>query len=263
MTATIATTTATDRVGRVGLVAAGVTAVAMVATPLARRGGVMRRVLTNAVVGALFTSTTSRAVQRWGAGRGVVTAAAIAVGTAAVERVGTRTGIPFGRYHYTSTLRPQVKGIPAAVPLAWFAMALPARETAHAALGRTSTPRRRMVLGAAALTAWDLFLDPQMVGEGFWAWRRQGRYRGIPLTNYVGWFAIGLVVMAVLERALPVDDDDAGDTALVATYSAMTAMEGVGFAVFFRDRMVAGVGTAAMAPVALAGLWGQWRRRRG
>lgn len=246
---------------RAGGVAAGVTALAMVATPLAPQGGAVRRVLTTAVVTGLFTSTTARAVRRWGMGRGGVTAAAVAVGTAAVERLGTRTGVPFGRYHYTTRLQPQVKGVPAVVPLAWFAMALPARETAHAALGARSTHRNRMLLGAAALTAWDAFLDPQMVGEGFWAWRRRGRYRGIPLTNYAGWFATAMVVMAVLDRALPVDDD--ADAALVGTYGAMAAMESVGFAVFFRDRVVAVVGTLAMAPIAVAGAWGWWRRRAG
>ena len=81
-----------------------------------------------------------------------------------------RPGFPFGRYGYTGALRPQVAGVPAIVPLAWFAMALPAREAAHAALGPRSNPATRIVLGAAALTAWDLFLDPQMVGEGYWGW---------------------------------------------------------------------------------------------
>jgi uncharacterized membrane protein len=251
----------TGMISRVGGVAAGVTAVAMVATPLARQGGVVRRVLTSAVVTGLFTSTTSRAVSRWGGGRGGVTAAAVAVGTAAVERLGTRTGVPFGRYHYTPRLQPQVKGVPAVVPLAWFAMALPARETAHAALGARSNRRNRVLLGAAALTAWDAFLDPQMVAEGFWAWKRAGRYRGIPFTNYLGWFATAVVVMAVLERALPVDDEP--DAALVGTYGAMAAMESVGFAVFFRDRVVAAVGTTAMAPIAVAGALGWWRGRRG
>jgi len=140
-------------------------------------------------------------------------------------------------------------------------MALPARETAHAALGARSNRRNRVLEGAAALTAWDAFLDPQMVGEGFWAWRRQGRYRGIPLTNYLGWFATTAVVMAALDRALPVETE--ADPGLVATYGAMTAMESVGFAVFFRDRVVAAVGTAAMAPIAVAGAVGWWRSRRG
>ncbi len=42
-----------------------------------------------------------------------------------------------------------------------------------------------------------------MVGEGYWVWARRGIYRGIPLGNYLGWFATGLGVMAILERALP------------------------------------------------------------
>ena len=33
---------------------------------------------------------------------------------------------------------------------------------------------RRIALGAAALTAWDLFLDPQMTAEGYWRWDRGG-----------------------------------------------------------------------------------------
>ena len=59
-----------------------------------------------------------------------------------------------------------------------------------------STPVTRIALGSAALTAWDLFLDPQMVGEGYWVWARRGLYRGIPLGNFVGWFLTGLGVMA-------------------------------------------------------------------
>ena len=129
------------------------------------------------------------AARRWGRPRAVAAAATIAAATTAIERLGTTTGRPFGRYRYSGALRPTVAGVPALVPLAWFAMALPAREVAHAALGSRSNPWARMALGAAALTAWDLFLDPQMAAEGYWRWDGPGRYRGIPLTNYAGWLA--------------------------------------------------------------------------
>ena len=130
--------------------------------------------------------------------------------------------------------------VPAIVPLAWFALGLPARETAHAALGARSTPVTRIALGSAALTAWDLFLDPQMVGEGYWRWARHGVYRGIPLTNYLGWFVTGLGVMALLEAALP-PADEAGDAdgALIGEYAYMGVMETIGFARYFRDPVVA------------------------
>jgi putative membrane protein len=99
------------------------------------------------------------------------------------------------------------------------------------------------------LTAWDLFLDPQMVAEGFWRWTRPGRYRGVPLTNFGGWFAAGVAVMAILDRVLP-PDDPAPD--LVAEYAVMAAMETVGFAAFFRDGVVAVVGGLTMLPIAVA-----------
>jgi uncharacterized membrane protein len=234
---------------------AGVTLAGMIATPLASRGGPVRRVLSSVVVSGLAATTGLVAARRWGPARAAAAAGGVAVSTALVERIGTRTGWPFGGYGYTGALRPQVGGVPAIVPAAWFAMAVPAREAAHAALGHRSTRTTRIVLGAAALTAWDLFLDPQMVGEGYWAWHRRGRYRGIPFSNYVGWLVTGLGVMALLELALPVDDNrtltDAPDAALVGEYAVMAAMETLGFAMFFRDRVVAAVGGIGMLPVAV------------
>ena len=41
-----------------------------------------------------------------------------AVATGVVERVGTQTGLPFGRYAYTGALQPQVAHVPVIVPLA-------------------------------------------------------------------------------------------------------------------------------------------------
>ena len=239
--------------------AGALTWLAMVATPLNRRGGGARRALSSAVVGGLAVTTAAAAARRWGWGRSATTAGSIAAATAVVERVGTETGWPFGGYSYTPALRPQIAGVPAIVPLAWFAMAVPARETAHAALGDRSRPVTRIVGGSLALTAWDLFLDPQMVGEGYWRWARRGRYRGIPLSNFVGWFVTGLGVMALLELALPVGEPGDGDERsgdLVAVYATMAVMETVGFAAFFRDRSVAAVGGAAMLPVAAAGVVG-------
>ncbi|MEX0848350.1 MAG: carotenoid biosynthesis protein, partial [Ilumatobacteraceae bacterium] len=147
------------------IVPAAVTLAGMIATPLARRGGPVRRALSTVVVTSLFATTAAAAQRRWGTPRTATAATGIAAATAAVEHIGTATGIPFGGYSYTGALRPQVAGVPAIVPLAWFAMAVPAREAAHAALGPRSNPVSRVAVGAVALTAWDLFLDPQMVGE--------------------------------------------------------------------------------------------------
>ncbi|MGB0112218.1 MAG: carotenoid biosynthesis protein [Ilumatobacteraceae bacterium] len=241
--------------------AAGVvTAGAMIATPLLPQGGRARRVLSSVVVVGSFTTTAANAARRWGAGRTALAAGVTAGGTTLVERVGTETGWPFGAYGYTGALRPQIAKVPAIVPLAWFSMALPAREAAHAALGPRSNRLTRIVAGSLALTAWDLFLDPQMVGEGYWRWARGGAYRGIPLSNFVGWFVTGLGVMAALDVVLPPEPNPAdADGALIAEYTFMGVMETIGFARYFRDPMVAVVGGIGMLPIAAAALTGKSR----
>lgn len=231
------------------LAAAG-TAAAMIAVPLARRGSSVRAVLSDAVVAGLAATTTFAAAARWGSVRSVVGAAAVGAGTFVVERLGTATGVPFGRYRYTGRLRPVIDDVPAAVPAAWWAMAMPAREVAHAVLGSRSNRLARVGLGAAALTAWDVFLDPQMTAEGYWRWQRPGRYRGIPLSNYAGWLVTGAAVMLVLDLVLP--PGRGADRMLVGEYAGMAVLETVGFACFFGDRLVAAVGGAAMLPLGIA-----------
>jgi len=223
----------------------------MLITPFAAEGGPIRRALTLLTVAGLGGTTAGSTLARWGRRRTAVATIAITSSTFAVERVGVRTGIPFGCYEYRPALQPQLSGVPVAVPLAWFSMAVPAREVAHAALGPKSTTARRIVGGAFALTAWDLFLDPQMTREGYWSWRRRGRYRGVPVTNFLGWLATGLVVMAIVEFVLPAGPPSG---ALVAQYGAVGVMEAAAFATFFDDRFVAIVGSVAMLPVAATAL---------
>jgi putative membrane protein len=224
-----------------------------IATPLAPRRSGRRRALATLVVAGAAANTFLGATNRWGLRRAVAAATATALGTAVVEHVGSRTGRPFGRYSYTGRLRPTFgrrdSGVPVLVPLAWWAMALPAREAAHAALGGGGRAIPRVALGAVALTAWDLFLDPQMTAEDYWRWEHAGRYRGIPLSNFVGWLVVSAGVMAALERLLP---PRRADSALVAQYAVTGVMETVGFLCFFRDRLVAAVGAAGMLPIAAA-----------
>lgn len=245
---------------RIAAVAGLATAAGMIATPLLPQGGTARRVLSSVVVAGLFINTTANAARRWGAGRASAAAGIVGVATGAIERVGTRTGLPFGRYAYTNALKPQIAQVPVIVPLAWFAMSLPSRETATAAVGSDAPLPLRLAAGSAAMTAWDLFLDPQMVGEGYWAWVRRGVYRGIPVSNFLGWFVTGLGVMAALEVLLPPTAGDpaepsrSGDGRLIGTYTYMSIMETVGFARYFRDPVVAVVGGLAMLPIAATAL---------
>jgi uncharacterized membrane protein len=121
------------------------------------------------------------------------------------ETVGLGTGFPFGSYAYTDTLGPTVLGVPLIVPLAWTMMAWPAL-----VVGRTLARSGWAVIaiGAVALASWDVFLDPQMVDAGHWRWLHPGPalplVPGIPMTNYVGWLAVAVLVVAVLHALLGV-----------------------------------------------------------
>ena len=227
---------------------AGATALAaMLATPFAPSRSRRRVALTWATVLAGATRTWSIERRCRGAAMATATASGVVAATLAAEVVGTTSGRLFGRYGYTDRLRPLVGGVPLLVPLAWYTVLVPARTVAHRALGARSTPPTRVGVGAAAMTAWDLFLDPQMTAEGFWRWPDGGRYRGIPLRNFAGWFVVAAGVVAVLEVTGAPSDDEAH----VATYGVLGALETVAFSTFWRDPLVAFAGGVSMLPIAV------------
>jgi len=135
--------------------------------------------------------------------RGPRTAAALVAvttgGGLAIEALGVATGWPFGGYDYSGALGPKLAGVPLVIPLAWTWMAWPAWLAAIRLAGGTAA---RITLGAVGLAAWDLFLDPQMVGEGYWTWRDPTPalpgVPDVPVGNYLGWFAVSLAMMAIL-----------------------------------------------------------------
>ncbi|WP_271217469.1 carotenoid biosynthesis protein [Streptosporangium carneum] len=229
--------------------------------------------LTGVVVLLLAASALAFAARAYGfAAAATAFALSVAAGYAA-EWVGVRTGLPFGGYGYTGLLRPQLGGVPVAVALAWGGMGLAAHATASAAATRLPGGRgTRIVLGACALTAWDLFLDPQMTRLGLWTWDVPGPYRGVPVSNFVGWLLVSLLVMALIDRT--VARRDAGSAGLVSVYTAMALMETLGFAAVFDppDPLVAASGGICMGLFAVLAWsarsrrpwrpWKPWRRER-
>jgi putative membrane protein len=181
---------------------AAVTVLAQISYPLLE-GQTLRRVTIAVVVLFCATSLAHAAGYLGAAAAGRVLAVAGGIGLAA-EAVGVRTGFPFGSYSYTGTLGPQVLGVPLVIPLAWAMMAYPAL-----LLGRTLARRTFVValIGGVALAAWDLFLDPQMVGDGHWTFSSPEPslpgVPGIPLTNYAGWLLVSVLVVGALHVVLP------------------------------------------------------------
>ena len=126
--------------------------------------------------------------------------------SASAELTGTKTGWPFGGYGYTDFLGPKLLGrVPVAVPLSWFYMGFASFVLADAIAAQRAWRNRTLwsiVLGTWLLTAWDLVLDPSMAAPQmqyvhFWIWHESGAYFGMPPRNLAGWFATGLLFIAV------------------------------------------------------------------
>ncbi len=162
----------------------------------------------------------------------------------AVEALGTATGFPFGAYRYGPRLGPMLLDVPLLIPLAWCMAAYPMLLLARR-LGRSRT--QVVLIGAWTLTAWDLFLDPQMVGEGHWAFANPTPALpgspGIPLTNYAGWFATGLLIFWVLDHLPRTPADDRMPHLLMGWIYFSNVMAA---AVFFGRPLVAAWGALAM-----------------
>ncbi|GAB2644040.1 carotenoid biosynthesis protein [Gordonia jinhuaensis] len=144
--------------------------------------------------------------RRRGVGRTVAICVGVMATGLAFEVVGTATGVPFGSYHYAmGRLGPAVASVPLLICVAWFTGALAVwRVSAVLPLARPT----RVVLAMVALVGWDLYLDPQMVADRLWVWDAPGAptlpgIDDIPLTNYVGWLAMGAVVFTALTFADP------------------------------------------------------------
>lgn len=143
-----------------------------------------------------------------------------------VERVGSTTGIPFGAYHYTEALAPLLGGVPLIIPVAWLMM-LPAAWAVAAAITGAQSGWRFVAVSAAAFTAWDFFLDPQMVHWGYWVWHEPDGYFGIPWVNFSGWLlASALITWLVRPKPLP-------QAPLIAIYTITWLLQSVGQALFW------------------------------
>ena len=119
-----------------------------------------------------------------------------------------------------------------------------------------------MALAAAALTAWDVFLDPRMAREGYWTWPGGGRYEGIPASNFLGWWVTGLGVFGVVVAAGRPTPPDARDDGALALYAWTWAGETFANAVLWRRPRVAAAGARGDGRVRRARAAARARRRR-
>lgn len=209
-----------------GLLAAWV--LSMIALPIARQifgeAALPAGITLSAILQVGLVLTVLR--QAWSLTRTLWNAAGVILLAWLVEFTGSTTGYPFGVYRYTDLLQPQLGGVPLLIPLAWLMMLPPAWVVGQCLAGSTSGAV--FITGSAlALTAWDLFLDPQMVAWGLWVWAEPGGYFGIPWVNFLGWLlASALITLAVRPNPLPARP-------LLLVYTITWLLESIGLIFFW------------------------------
>jgi lycopene beta-cyclase len=166
-------------------------------------------------VSAIFSSMTLIILFAWGA-----------------EWFGSSTGVPFGGYEYTQSVQPQIGGVPLIIPLAWAMMLIPAWGVVqvilrpHQSRLRGIYPFLYAALSGLAFTAWDLYLDPQMVERGLWSWQAPGQYYGIPWLNYLGWWLVSAMITLIIRpKNLP-------SAPLLLIYTITWLFQAIGAGVF-------------------------------
>ena len=121
----------------------------------------------------------------------------------------TRTGVPFGLYHYTgatSGAELYLSNVPFFSPLsfpflAYASLCLTRRALGPGRAGSRAGRLRLVGLSGALMTCLDVVIDPLAVRGGRWflghlfTYPQAGIYFGVPLSNFAGWLLVGWVTV--------------------------------------------------------------------
>ncbi|MBS1813230.1 MAG: carotenoid biosynthesis protein [Acidobacteria bacterium] len=111
------------------------------------------------------------------------------------EVIGVKFGWLFGRYTYTPVLAPNVFDVPLAMACAWLVLIGYVRQMMA---GLSISVWAEILLGGMWMTTIDLLSEPLAAHPfNFWIWTDTGFYYGIPAHNYLGWFAVSCVILAL------------------------------------------------------------------
>jgi len=113
-----------------------------------------------------------------------------------VENLSVATGFPFGHYYFASLMGPKLFQVPVLLGLAYIGMAYVSWMLGSTIVGcspASATGARILAVPLSAsfiMVAWDLAQDPVWgtVLHG-WMWRDGGTWFGVPVSNYLGWYA--------------------------------------------------------------------------
>lgn len=226
--------------------------------------GSIRDALTITGVLAFSVASGLHAYSALGQMRLIKFAAIALLATIAIEIVGVKTGVPFGTYEYDlDRLGPTLLQVPLLIPFAWFMMLYPA----WLIVGDLVKARVPAVLMSALLMAtWDLYLDPQMVNEGYWTWFNSGvPSQEIPISNFFGWFITAAIIFTLISIFVGEPKSQVSNlipyALLMWVWLGSFLVNVVTISPFLGEPKVAWSGLIGMGVVLFPWAWLTWRRR--
>jgi putative membrane protein len=123
-----------------------------------------------------------------------------------------------------------------------------------------------VLLSSLLMASWDLYLDPQMVNEGYWTWFIAGApSQEIPISNFFGWFITAAMIFTLVSRFV---GEPKSDVSKLVPYSLLLWIWLGSFLVnvvtippFLGDPKTAWSGFIGMGLVLLPWAWRTWRQR--
>jgi putative membrane protein len=199
------------------------------------------------------------------------------------EILGVNYGMVFGgHYIYNPAVHPRILNVPLLIPLIWagfiyaghsivssFSVWLNRKEPGTSQLIMVNK-LSCAVLSALVVLAIDLFMDPLQVAAGNWKWLSGGRYFNIPTGNFLGWFLVAFLSIAIfmiLQDRLPARRENFDRPVLLIPVLGYGVLCGTFTFWALRIGMFAlvAIGLIAMAPTVIANLsmFLRWRTRTG
>jgi putative membrane protein len=125
------------------------------------------------------------------------------------ESLSIETGIPFGQFYYNDTLGEKIGSVPIMIIpayifngyLAWTMSGLFAgnRKGALQKKQAVLVP----VIAALIMVIWNISFESVMsAAEGHWIWPAGGPFYGVPLSNFLGWFATAYLIFQIFALLL-------------------------------------------------------------
>jgi len=93
--------------------------------------------------------------------------------------------------------------VPVSICLGWFFLSYPAMMISIRLLGDKGNIWLKAAVAGLILVSYDLFFDPLAVVNQWWRWTTPALYiRGVPLSNWMGWFFLLFFFGALYERTV-------------------------------------------------------------